>query len=175
MYSTLHAQMHRCTEEQHSAYERRKQHHGTRSMHKSSITNDMPSLCFFLDFNFQQPRWKQPNFQTAYSSFFPSSPTPSPSSVAVDGGPFFCSLEPPPRKYWQSSISLTGRQPLPESRVGGISGFWTALRRESCKKQGTGTKTNSPFTVCFVPTRYLLTSKNLSISPTYFNSSKLYL
>jgi hypothetical protein len=109
---------------------------------------------------------------------FLSSPTPNPfsqSSVAVDGGPFFCSLEPPPRKYWQSSISLTGRQPLPESRVGGISGFWTALRRESCKKQGTGTKTNSPFTVCFVPTRYLLTSKNLSISATYFNSSKLYL
>jgi hypothetical protein len=144
------------------------------SMHKSSITKDMPSLCFFLDFNFQQPRWKHPNFQNAYCVLlFPSSPTPtpfSPSSVAVDGRPFFCSLE-PPRKYWQSSISLTGRQPLPESRVGGISGFWTALRRESCKKQGTGTKTNSPFTVCFVPTRYLLTSKKLSISATHFSSS----
>jgi hypothetical protein len=108
---------------------------------------------------------------------FLSSPTPtpfSPSSVAVDGGPFFCSLEPPPRKYWQSSISLTGRQPLPESRVGGISGFWTALRRESCEKQGTGDQDQLTLHRLF-RAHCLLTSKKLSISATHFNSSILHL
>jgi hypothetical protein len=114
-------------------------------MHKSSTTTTTPCFCLFPTL---QPRWKHPNIQDA-SSFLlllllplPPVPPSPPSSVTVDGGPFLCSLE-PPRKYWQSSISLTGRQPLPESRVGGISGFWTAFRRESCEKQGTGGQRNA--------------------------------
>jgi hypothetical protein len=132
--------MHRGTaQRRNSTQERRKQQHGTRSMHKSSTTTTHPSPCVLLVLNSPvQQRWKQPNIQNASS--FTILPPFSPSSVAVDvdGGPFLCSLE-PPRSI---GISLTGRQPLPESRVGGIS---TAESHARSRVQGP--KHPSPF-VC---------------------------
>jgi hypothetical protein len=144
--------MHRCTEEQHSAYERRKQHHGTRSMHKSSITNDMPSLCFFLDFNFQQPRWKQPNFQTASSSFF-LLPLPLPSPRLPwpwTGDPFSArsSLLLESIGSLASHLPVGNHFPNPESVVSAVFGPLSAESHARSREQGPRPTRPSPFVSC---------------------------
>jgi hypothetical protein len=119
------------------------------SMHKSSTTNDTSItvlLCLFSSKGGSSRTSKTPPL-----SYFPSLPSPR-LPWPWTGDPFSARSSPLEVLAFQSSISLTGRQPLPESRVGGISSFWTA--ESHARSRVTGEKNHpSPFGYACLPPR----------------------
>jgi hypothetical protein len=112
--------MHRGTaQRRNSTQGRRMQQHGIRK-HAQIQHNDTFITVLFACFSTLQQRWKHPNIQN--TSSFLLLPPFSPSPVAVDGGPFSCSLEPP--KYWQFGLAyhlpVGNHVPNPESVVSAV-------------------------------------------------------
>jgi hypothetical protein len=148
MYSTLHAQRHSTAQKQHTGEE------NAAARHPEACTNPVqqtthPSPCFFACFPAKVEAAELP--KRLLFPYFPSLPSPR-LPWPWTGDPFSARSSPLEVLAFQSSISLTGRQPLPESRVGGISGFWTA--ESHARSRVTGEKNHpSPFVYACLPPR----------------------